>query len=434
MEAARDITAELHALAEQLAAEPFCHKYGLEKQSLAKVSLFIEQRETSLERVAPEQESLKESFRKFKAIYCLFLMQLEQLGSLDAAQLNSIKVADYLANSAPTEDADEPTMIGVMLPPQPVAPPPPPLAPALTPPAMPSTEEATEVTMMGNIINFVAETPAPTAPEMPVPQPPSETDDAVSWSAPGEEVVETILSGPESAPLDESAAEEVTQAFEGPAEEGPTIAAAQEYFAMARYFQALRQTSSEGFPPNHLARLEAQQLCFAVEVELQEKLVAAAAAFWPQRKEVLAAFWDAASMKGDLHPVLVKAWDTLARGWDGWPKAERFPTLTLKNSLRFLAGVPDAEPLRPSLLEAGLWIFLLGQDTDLGGLTLANSLGLPAMTYATLGDVFLRLCRAHRLKAVLLNPSSVFSEEQRQELESHAAALFAFSRQWSSGT
>lgn len=360
MEAARDISAELHALAEQLAAEPFCHKYGLENQSLAKVSLFIEQRETSLERVAPEQESLKESFRKFKAIYCLFLMQLEQLGPLDANQLNTIKVADYLMNGgAAPEEADEPTMVGALLPP-------PPLTPVVTPPAMPSEEtaEATEVTMMGNIINFVAAAPSQ---ETPAPPTPADPDAPVSWAAPGEEGVETILPGPDAG----TAPEEVTQGFEV-AEEGPTVPTAQEYFAMARYFQALRQAGGEGFPPNHLARLEAQQLCFAIEVELQEKLVAAAAAFWPQRRENLAAFWDANSTKGDLHPALVSAWDALAQGWEGWPKTERFPTLTLKNSLRFLAGVPDADPIRPSLLEAGLWIFLLGQDLDLGGLRLTD--------------------------------------------------------------
>ncbi len=424
MEAARDISAELHALAEQLAAEPFCHKYGLEKQTLAKVSLFIEQRETSLERVAPEQESLKESFRKFKAIYCLFLMQLEQLAGLDAAQLNSIKVADYLSNAAP-EEADEPTMVGALLPLQPVTPPP-------APTAVPA-EENTEVTMMGNIINFVAESPASPTSEMPQ----LSSGDAVSWAAPDEEGVETLLPGLATA----EGSEAVTQGFESPqdsalesAETGPTVPAAQEYFAMAHYFRSLRETSSEGFPPNHLARLEGQQLCFAIEVEWQEKLVIGAAGFWPQRKEVLATFWDATSARGDLHPALVGAWEALAQGWEGWPKAERFPTLTLKNSLRFLAGVPDAEPTRPSLLEAGLWLFLLGQNADLGGLPLTNALGLPAIPYETLGEIFLRLCRAHRLKAVLLNPASVFSEEQRQELENHAAALFAFSRQWNSGS
>ncbi len=414
MEAARDISAEIHALAEQLAAEPFCHKYGLEKQSLAKVSLFIEQRETSLERVAPEQESLKESFRQFKAIYCLFLMQLEQLGTLDAAQLNSIKIADYLANSAPAEEADEPTMVGVLVPQAP--------RPPAMPAEAPEAKEATEVTMMGNIINFVATEESP-----------------VTWETPGEEgAVESLKpAAAESAPVELTEMAENTQGIDvapapEPVAEGPTQAAAQEYFAMARYFQALRESDGESFPPNHLSRLEAQQLCFAIEVEFQEKLVASAATFWGQRKEVLVPFWDPASTKSDLHPTLTGAWDALAQAWEGWPKNERFPTLTLKNSMRFLAGAPDTEPLRPSLLEAGLWLYLLGQDADLGGLKITNTLGLPAFAPEVLGEAFLRLCRAHRLKALLLNPSSVFSEEQRQELESHATALFAFSQQWRS--
>ncbi len=412
MEAARDILHELQSLAEQLAAEPFCHKYQLERQALAKVSLFIEQRETSLERVAPVQEDLKESFRKFKAIYCLFLMHLEAGGEpLDANRLNKISLSDYLSvetrerlglqqTPAPTADADEPTQIGKLL-------------------SMPARDEdrGTDITMIGEIINYVGEEQPPSTESAP---PPSEEEAPVTWETPSEDGNSLV---------EHQDAGELTGEVSS-APQGPTHPVAQEYFATAVYFRSQREAGMKVIPETHLTRLEGQQTCFALEVEFQERLATLVAKFWEQRKEKIDSLWDPHSPKGDFHPALIQAWDTLAQDSAVWPKQERLPVLTFKNSLRFIGSAPDPGPSKPALLEAGLWVYLFGQDCSFDGVQLQNVLGLPTLPYEEIALAFMRLCRAHRLKSMLQNPSLAFGDAEREELHAIAGELFKFVRSW----
>lgn len=424
MEAARDILHELQSLAEQLAAEPFCHKYQLERQALAKVSLFIEQRETSLERVAPVQEDLKESFRKFKAIYCLFLMHLESGGEpLDAARLNKITLADYLSLQtreslglvqppAQSIDGDEPTQIGKVF-------------------SMPARDEdrGTDVTMVGEIINYVgqeagAQEQSTPAPEIAAPSPeveaPVQDETPVTWESPSEQADMVVEH--------QDAGELTGEVSSGP--QGPTHSVAQEYYATAIYFRSQREAGQKMIPETHLTRLEGQQTCFALEVEFQEKLAPLVAKFWAQRKQMIDALWDPNSPKGDFHPALVQAWENLVQDSTVWPTQERLPVLTFKNSLRFIGSAPDPGPSKPALLEAGLWVYLFGQDCSFDGVTLQNVLGLPALPYEEIAVAFMRLCRAHRLKATLQNPSLPFGEAEREELHAIAGELFKFVRSW----
>ncbi len=473
MNAAADLQKEVRALAEQLALEPFCRKYALDRQSLAKVNLFLGQRETSLERVAPEQPELKESFGRFKALFATFLGQLSQAHPAAAQQLNSVALYDYL--QPPAADAlEEITQLGRLN----LVPPPsqPPMVQELSDESddseisfsMPgdTVEEASDKTVMG-IINFVDEPdesnatlteleieapmvpveppttsvllspleekesgPSPWDTEPMTPQEPVaapvltviHNEDTVDWSVPGEPKEEQ----------DETIRVRIPKAVAtAPV---PTNTTAQEFYALAGYFQTQRPGAAPGapgIPSGHLARLESQQIIFAIEMEFQERLAELTPNFWPRRTAHIAPLWDKSSTKGEFHPELLKCWDALSRsGASEWPAGERLPTVTFRNALKILTMTNDPAAARLSTLEAGLWIFLFGQERSIGPVTLHNGLGLPEMGQEQTADAFLRLCRVHRLKATLVNPSAQVTEAECAELRAHAEALFQFSQSW----
>lgn len=111
MEAANQIQDELRSLAEQMASEPFFKQFDLSHGTLAQINLLIEQRESIADASNPEPEAIKESYRRFKASFCLFLMQLESSAPLTDERLNTLTLAQYL--SAPAEEtAPEKTVMG----------------------------------------------------------------------------------------------------------------------------------------------------------------------------------------------------------------------------------------------------------------------------------------------------------------------------------
>lgn len=411
MGAVRELENDLPVLAQQLADEPFCRKYALEKQSLAKIGLFIEQRETSLERVAPEDASLKDSFNRFKAGWCVFLMQMEQVSKVDTASMNTLTLGDFLSkNTAPPPvpmDDPQPIVVDLFA-------------------APPEPTDSADHTVMGNIVNFVQhqkeEEKTVTGVEVllggPLDErtsssirvePIDEINQAVDWTVPG--------------------VENKVRAAEPPLLQA-THAGAQEYFAIAQYFHAQIKRVDSAIPIAHLFRLEVQQLCAAIELEFQERLAPYVAAFWKHRKEAFASLWDPASTKGDFHPALLARWDAASRNATLWPGNERLPIVTFKNSLRVIATSPDAAIPKLSPLEVGLWFFLFGQATSIDGFSLTNPLGLPSFEAEAVESVFLRLCRVHRMKNQIAKPSNLVTEREAQEMRDHADALFRFSQTW----
>jgi hypothetical protein len=253
--------------------------------------------------------------------------------------------------------------------------------------------------------------PTVDAPNLFVVAPPTAAarEDLVDWSVPVEEKEETIrvrAIRPQTAPL-------------------PTVAAAAEFYALASYFK-----TATGIPSTQLHRLESQQICFAIELEFQERLATVTPAFWPNRAAALIPLWDPASPKGDFHPDLIRCWETLVSAGSAWPTSEKLPLVTFRNALKILAMTSEASGARLSNLEAGLWIFLFGQERTIGAVALHNGLALPEMGQEQVADAFLRLCRVHRLKSQLVNPSTLTSAVECEELRSHAEVLFRFSKAW----
>ncbi len=236
---------------------------------------------------------------------------------------------------------------------------------------------------------------------------PQESDtESVSWDPPAEETANAV-------------------------QEGPSSAKALEYYTLAQYFQTQRTSQPSGIAIAHWIRLETQALCSAIEVEVQELSAQAIAKFWDTHQKSISHVWDPDSAKPEFHPAILAYWNMFIPAY--WPSSEPLPLLTLKNSLRFLAASTEARIPQPSLLELGLWLFLFGQESDLGGFKLQNAMDLPEFEAPILADIFFRLCRIHRLKASLLNPLSGISEALQSEAHEHAVAVFAFSQNWRNG-
>ncbi len=111
MEPAKKTQEELQSLAEQMASEPFFKQFDLINGTLAQINLLVEERESIADASNPEPDSIKESYRRFKASFCLFLMHLESDAPLNDERMNSLTLAQYLQPS-PGEPGPEKTVMG----------------------------------------------------------------------------------------------------------------------------------------------------------------------------------------------------------------------------------------------------------------------------------------------------------------------------------
>jgi hypothetical protein len=298
---------------------------------LAEISLLLETQDAPVE--------FTESFARFKADFCLFLLQMEAEDPLYSKKLGTLSLQNYLSTTetAPAENR--------------------------------------------------------------------ESDAPVSW-----EVEEAEPSAP---------------APKGPRPFSPL---ANEYAALARYFENCQAAPPPGIPHTHWTRLIALSTTASIEVELQDCAQTFLAPFWQNRQTYVAQVWDPKNPRAEFHPAIVSFWNQLKPSY--WPAQEPLPFSTFKNSLRFLAAHTHAQPPQPSLLELGLWLFLFGQSRDLGGIKLQNVWNLPDFTSDTLADFFLRLCRVHRIKQILQNPLSAFAPALRDELQEHSETIFSFTEKW----
>jgi len=337
MEAARQSPNELQQLASQLYEEPCCRALSLETKPLSETLQWL----TESQGTTGADPEFDESVRRFRAIFHLFLMQLDQAGMSGVDLLASVRLTDYLPAASVAEAPLETTQ---------------------------------EATMVGSIVNLVA-------PTVSAPPAPMEADPFMS----------------------------------------PGSTHAREYFELAQHFQ--NQAPGENISSAQLGRLEALQLCFALEVETQESLQQALAAFWPTRREALKGLL-VGPQKEIAAPVL-DAWEQALAQAAYWPAGERLPLATFRNSLRYLLASAETPVPVPNLVEAALWTYLFGQDLELSGLWLVNHFNLTSEP-RKVQDAFLRLCRCHRLKTLLTHPTATFSNAQKEEVREHVRALFAF--------
>jgi hypothetical protein len=111
METANEIQEDLRSLAEQMASEPFFKQFDLTSGTLAQINLLIEERESIVDASNPESDETKESYRRFKAAFCLFLMHLESFAPLTDDRMNTVTLGQYLG-VAPAESPPEETVMG----------------------------------------------------------------------------------------------------------------------------------------------------------------------------------------------------------------------------------------------------------------------------------------------------------------------------------
>ncbi len=316
-------------------------------------------------------------FSTFKTLWARFVLEIESLMLPGEEMSDTVTIQDYVYGSAADEGAD-PTQVTEIT---------------------AVNEDISEQTIMGNIVNFVSE-------EAPV-----------DWSVPDSGDL-----GPPGPSL--------------PAEEAPGLPVSQvsrEFYSLGEYFKAQRRADYGSISPTQLNRLEAQQILYAIESEFQDQLGERARLLWPHRASSAEKFLDKRSLKTELHPSLVEHWENGCKLSDFWPAEDALPLITLKNTLKLLSLAADDASVLHSPLESAMWIFLFGQEAQVGEVHVTNILGLPALDLASFTDIFLRLCRVQRLKTMLANPMNLVTESECAELRSHASQLFRFSRIWGGG-
>ena len=100
MQTAQNLPSLLPPLAAELAKEPYYLEAGLESRSLAEISLLLETQDAPVE--------FTESFARFKADFCLFLLQMEAEDPLYSKKLGTLSLQNYLSatETAPAENRE----------------------------------------------------------------------------------------------------------------------------------------------------------------------------------------------------------------------------------------------------------------------------------------------------------------------------------------
>ncbi|MBY0372264.1 hypothetical protein K2X33_16405 [bacterium] len=388
MDALLQSPGELQQLALQLLNEPCCRALFLEAKTLSEILAWL----ADTRDVPSPDAEFAESEKRFRATFHLFLQELEAAGVTGADMLSSIRLSDYRPGTE-TQELDR--------------------------------------TVIGSIINLASK---PAFPEMPqiaerpipewLPKPGHDEYEAEEKTAPAAEILPRRNPPPPPPP---SVVKSVPEAFPTATHviedwASPGSARAREFYETALHLR--RQEPSEGLPADPLARLEAFQLCLAIETETQDGLAEALRAFWPTRQAALKGLLTGPDKQ--LAAPLVQSWELQLQHTAFWPAHERLPLAAFRNSLRYLHASADHPVPVPSLIEAALWTYLFGQDLELDGIWLVNHLGFAAHDTSRVQDAFARLLRCHRLKAWIAQPAATVTAAHVEELREHAQALFAF--------
>lgn len=196
---------------------------------------------------------------------------------------------------------------------------------------------------------------------------------------------------------------------------------AREFWLLHAYFQ--KQEPSWPLEKEHLRKIIGQYLCYSIEMELIERLETSLKQFWLKREVALRQLLNHGSRKFELHPSLRAALAELSNQHPDWLPSEGFPAAAVLTSLRYLLATLQQDSFEPSLMEAGILIFFFGQNTQLSGFPLQNSLHVSGLSQGNITELFFRLCRLNRSRAKVLGAGTHFSTEELNHLLSDCQSL-----------
>jgi len=195
---------------------------------------------------------------------------------------------------------------------------------------------------------------------------------------------------------------------------------ARDYLRLAEYFEGPKDSH---FPvgTEFAEKLAAQNHCFALEVEIQERLAPALRTFWPDRNGAVRQLLDQKGPKFQLHSQLRESLNRLTTAYKDWLFEERFPTMGMLASLRLILTFGEGDTFQPTLLDAAVLLLLLGQNEQLEGLPITNPLGIRGLTGEETTELGFRITCLYRMRNRLVTPRSDFHHLAR--VKSDAARI-----------
>lgn len=193
---------------------------------------------------------------------------------------------------------------------------------------------------------------------------------------------------------------------------------AKEAFDLAQWLE--NQRSTFPFPAQQLDRLVAQNFCFAVELECQDRVPAVLKNLWSQRRPMITTLLRAKD--DDLRwPEPIRSWlESLPHTHPEHCLDPHFPTVPALHALRYVYAIDSWEEYRPTLLDTGVLLLLFGQNLDGPGISLRNPMKVEGVDSADVTEAGLRLLRLQRLRNIALTPGAniEFVGEQGRSLRS----------------
>ncbi len=406
---------EVNRLLDELLAEPFAGNQRIEDATLESIQTSFEEIDEAFAdgMPPPELADLQDSYHRSKDLFCQILMELETMGATGNETLHELRhrdagtqfVTTHLESSRAQSAAPAPTLTLV---------PPPPAEEEAVSEMSSSWAEAESLwdthAEADETLNQ-KQKPRPTPPPAPAfysPPPVKETHTPPPVVESVPEIFETeddleevtVLKSIHEKPVD------LPEPPRAPAPPPAPIAVVapvtvatelnektEDYLAEAQAFQ---KAGSE--------RFEAQCRIFAVECELWARLEPAVQLFWAKKESAIREILDIGNKRFDLHPVLKKGLEGLAKEGKDYLPQGGLPYPALLNSVRFMLSSPLWDSFWPLPVELGMLALLFGADRTMRGLVLRNHLQLRGLGAEDGVELAFRLFRCQAARNRVLTP------------------------------
>lgn len=415
---------EVNRLLDELLAEPFAGNQKIEDATLESVQASFEEIDEAFAdgMPPPELADLRDSYTRSKDLFCLILMELEAMGATGNETLHELRHSDA-GTQFVTPAALESSRAQAAAPTLTLVPPP------------PTEEELAEVSAnweeAANLWDTHAEadetlnqkqklrpTPPP-APAFYSPPPVQKVRNASVEEEIAPEIFETIEEDVEEVTVLKSIHEKSFEMAEPPprapvpppapvAEVAPVVVAP---VATTPVATALNEKTeeylehAEKFQQAGLDQFEAQCRLFAVECELWARLRPAVQLFWTKKESAIREILDSGNKRFDLHPVLKKGLEGLAKEGKDFLPAGGLPYPALLNSVRFMLSSPLWDAFWPLPVELGMLALFFGSDRTMRGLVLRNHLQLKGLGADEGLELSFRLFRCQTSRNRVLTPA-----------------------------
>ncbi len=192
---------------------------------------------------------------------------------------------------------------------------------------------------------------------------------------------------------------------------------AKEFLDVAEYFHDLSKRSSGPISVNQAERLEAQNLCFAVDIESEKKAQAAFSALKDRKHDLIESMVTSRAGRSHLEPALLAGLEKTAKQKRALLYEGQLPLAGIIHSLRFLDLTDSDSITQPALFFTASLLMCFGHDGKLGDRSVKNEINVEGLSSEEILELCFRLLRLQKLRNRALSVTTPWSSGELASIQ-----------------